>query len=182
MKKKSHWLEAQVRYNKQTEKGVEKVTETYAIEAYTFGEAEAGITAVLKPYVFKDSIFEVKNINPTPYSEVVFMSQAEIAIEHDVNKREKAFKSGDKEGLNKPFDWNPTDVDAKWYRVKVTFYEDKNGVRKRISAETYLVQALNADGASKNVDAMFVDSILDYEKVSVVETAVLDVYARSVKE
>ena len=65
------WFEAIVRYDKVMESGeVKKVNETYVVDAITFGEAEESIAGILSKYIFGD--FDVKNINPAPYSEIFF--------------------------------------------------------------------------------------------------------------
>ena len=65
------WLETIVRYDKTMESGeVKKVNEVYVVDAITFGEAEESITREMRHFV--DGDFEVKNINPAPYSEIFF--------------------------------------------------------------------------------------------------------------
>ena len=65
------WFETIVRYNKTMESGeTKKVSETFVVDAITFGEAEESIAEKMKPYTSGD--FDVKNINPTPYSEIFF--------------------------------------------------------------------------------------------------------------
>ena len=65
------WFETIVRYDKTMESGeTKKVSETYVVDAITFGEAEESITEEIKPYMSGD--FDIKNINPAPYSEIFF--------------------------------------------------------------------------------------------------------------
>lgn len=65
------WFETIVRYNKTMESGeVKKVNETYVVDAITFGEAEESIAEEMKPYISGD--FDIKNINPAPYTEIFF--------------------------------------------------------------------------------------------------------------
>ena len=65
------WFETIVRYNKVMESGeTKKVSETYVVDAITFGEAEERIAEEMKPYTSGD--FDIKNINPAPYSEIFF--------------------------------------------------------------------------------------------------------------
>ena len=65
------WFETIVRYYKTMESGeVKKVNETYVVDAITFGEAEESIAEEMKPYMSGD--FDIKNINPAPYSEIFF--------------------------------------------------------------------------------------------------------------
>ena len=69
------WFETIVRYDKTMENGeVKKVNEVYVVDAITFGEAEESITREMRHFI--DGDFEVKNINPAPYSEI-FLSDRE---------------------------------------------------------------------------------------------------------
>lgn len=63
------WFETIVRYDKTMESGeAKKVSEVYVVDAITFGEAEESITREMRHFI--DGDFEVKNINPAPYSEI----------------------------------------------------------------------------------------------------------------
>lgn len=65
------WFETIVRYDKTMENGeLKKVNETYVVDALTFGEAEENITREMSHYISGD--FDIKNINPAPYSEIFF--------------------------------------------------------------------------------------------------------------
>ena len=65
------WFETIVRYDKTMEDGeVKKVSEVYVVDAISFGEAEKRIAEEMKPYTSGD--FDIKNINPAPYSEIFF--------------------------------------------------------------------------------------------------------------
>lgn len=65
------WFEAIVRYDKTMESGeTKKVSETYVVDAITFGEAEENITRALDSYISGEA--SIKNINPAPYSEIFF--------------------------------------------------------------------------------------------------------------
>jgi len=69
--KTSLWFETKVRLDKVQEDGTQKkVTELYVVEAMSFTEAEAKITAVAKDYTSGE--FSVKNITPTSYHEIFF--------------------------------------------------------------------------------------------------------------
>ena len=68
------WFETIVRYDKMMESGeMKKVNETYVVDAITFGEAEESIAEEMKPYISGD--FDIKNINPAPYSEIFFSDE-----------------------------------------------------------------------------------------------------------
>ena len=67
----ANWFETRVRYDKMMEDGQnKKVTETYVVDAYTFGEAEE---AILKEMgVYTNGEIEVKAISPASYGEIFF--------------------------------------------------------------------------------------------------------------
>lgn len=65
------WFETIVRYDKTMESGeTKKVSEVYVVDAIAFGEAEESIAGIAKSYASGD--FDIKNINPAPYSDIFF--------------------------------------------------------------------------------------------------------------
>lgn len=69
------WFECIARYERQQEDGItKKITESNIVDALSFAEAEARITKEMQAYVSGE--FEVKNINPCPFSEIFFSDQA----------------------------------------------------------------------------------------------------------
>ena len=69
--KTSKWFEAKLRYDKVHDNGSEKkVTESFAIEAFSFGEAEKIALEFLGSLVSGE--VQVININPTKFNEVIF--------------------------------------------------------------------------------------------------------------
>ena len=68
------WFETIVRYDRTMVSGeVKKVSEVYVVDAITFGEAEERIAEEMKPYMSGD--FDIKNVNPAPYSEIFFSDE-----------------------------------------------------------------------------------------------------------
>lgn len=66
----AQWYVCKVRLDRTQENGtVKKVTETYAVDAVDFTEAEARTTKVVAQYATGE--FEVKHISPAPFKEVV---------------------------------------------------------------------------------------------------------------
>ena len=64
-----------MRYERQMEDGIQKmVTETYVVDAFTFGEAEEAITKEMTAFVSGE--FNVKNITPANYGEIFFSDNA----------------------------------------------------------------------------------------------------------
>lgn len=72
--KASNWFEVKLRYDKVHEDGYErKVTESYVVEALSFGEAEKTAIEFLGGYVSGE--IQVVNINPMKFQEVFFNEQ-----------------------------------------------------------------------------------------------------------
>ena len=71
----ANWYECLVRYERQMEDGMtKKVSETYVVDALSFGEAEEKITTEMSAYVSGE--FEVRNITPAAYGEIFFSENA----------------------------------------------------------------------------------------------------------
>ena len=71
----ANWFETAVRYERQMEDGIQKmVTETYVVDAFTFGEAEEAITKEMTAFVSGE--FNVKTITPANYGEIFFSDNA----------------------------------------------------------------------------------------------------------
>lgn len=64
------WYETTVRYERQKGDGNNIATESYAVDALSFAEAEQRITEEMEPYCSGD--FDVKKIAIAPYTEVFF--------------------------------------------------------------------------------------------------------------
>ena len=72
--KTGDWYEVKMRYDKVHEDGYErKVTESYVVEALSFGEAEKKAIEFLGSYVSGE--IQVVNINPMKFQEVFFNEQ-----------------------------------------------------------------------------------------------------------
>lgn len=67
----SKFFEIKYRYEKTTEDGCQKkVTESYAVDALSWGEAEKRITEEMQAYVSGES--DIRDIRPASYGEVFF--------------------------------------------------------------------------------------------------------------
>ena len=63
------WFECKIRYEKTMENGmIQKVTESYLVDALSFTEAEARIIEEMKPFISGD--FKVKAVKQANYSEL----------------------------------------------------------------------------------------------------------------
>ena len=93
------WFEAKIRYEKMMEDGIlRKVTETYVVDALSFGEAEKRILEKMGSYVSGE--IEVCGLKIAPYKEVFFADSnmadrwyvaklAFITIEEKTDKEKK---------------------------------------------------------------------------------------------
>ena len=93
------WFEAKIRYEKMMEDGIlRKVTETYVIDALSFGEAEKRILEKMGSYVSGE--IEVCGLKIAPYKEIFFADSnmddkwymaklAFITIDEKTNKEKK---------------------------------------------------------------------------------------------
>lgn len=178
--KTAKWFETKVRYDKTQEDGRQKkVTETYVVDALSFGEAEARITHEMTPYITGD--FEVKAISPAPYIEIWFMGAGEKIFENEVNKSLKAMRKGNDN--DEPIDMDENNANTHYYRVRLAFITigGKNGKEKR-NVVTYLVEALSAEGAIKNAQQVLGHSMTEYVVLSSVETTIIDVFEHNLGE
>ena len=69
------WYETTVRYERQKGEDSNIATESYAVDALSFAEAEQRITKEMEPYCSGD--FDVKKIAIAPYAEVFFSEDEE---------------------------------------------------------------------------------------------------------
>jgi len=71
------WFECKIRYEKTMEDGLQKkVTESYAVDALSFSEAEERIIEEMSSYISGE--FNVVDIKMAPYGEI-FFSEQELA-------------------------------------------------------------------------------------------------------
>lgn len=137
----SKFFECKVKYHKVDETGKEgTTTESYLVDAVTFGEAESRITKELESVV-PGELF-VSSIKRVYYTELV---------------------------QNSNFD--------RYFRVKVAFMDEdeKTGKLKKV-IENLLVQADTPKDAMVFADKALEHVMMDYEKVLIAETPILEVF------
>ena len=70
----ANWFETKIRYEKMMDDGKQKmVTETYAVDALSFTEAEASIIEEMSAYISGE--FKVTGISQATYGEIFFSDQ-----------------------------------------------------------------------------------------------------------
>lgn len=74
--KQGNWFETKVKFDKTQEDGTQKkVTESYVVEAPSWGDAEKKISKEMAHYVSGE--MEIKSISPAPYKEIFFSDNSE---------------------------------------------------------------------------------------------------------
>lgn len=74
--KQGNWFETKVKFDKTQEDGTQKkVTESYVVEAPSWGDAEKKIFKEMAHYVSGE--MEIKSISPVPYKEIFFSDNSE---------------------------------------------------------------------------------------------------------
>ena len=145
-------MECRVAYDKMMEDGSQKkVSEIYVVEANSFTEAEERATEELAPYATGE--FEVKDIKPASYGEVVFAD------------------NGDES------------TDQRYWKAKVKFIiiDEKTG-KEKYSTVNYLVQAPTLRGALDGIDSIMNGSMQEEKQANIGETSILDVLEYKKKE
>lgn len=69
------------------------------------------------------------------------------------------------------------DMESRWYKAKLQFIiiDEKSGKEKR-SHIYYLVQAASLDGVVKNINDMMNQTMIEYDKSTITETKIIDVF------
>ena len=144
--KTAMWFECKIRYEKVTEKGLQKkVTEQYVVDALSFAEAEERIIEEMSHYISGE--FEVTDVKKASYKEVFFMSDG-------------AKKSDTR--------WYKA-------KLQFITIDERTAEEKRSNA-TYLTEACSLHNALDNIDQVMKGTMLDYVQANVGETAIMDVF------
>lgn len=168
----AQWFDVKVKHDTLLQNGKSKtVTETYAVDAVSFTEAEARITKEIAEYY---KYFEVKAITIAPYQEIYFMGDDFTkACANEQERLAAAFRKRDNKALQDECEFKETDTC--FYRVRLAFLsEDDKGKEKR-SVVTYLVEGTSPQNAAANIDTAFDGTTFDYQLVSIVETKIVDI-------
>ena len=141
------WFECKIRYEKVMEDGIQKkVTETYAVDALSYSEAEKRIIEEMSSYISGD--FEVDKITKAAYKEVFFD------------------EPGDGDA---PADrWYRAKLDF------ITI--DERTEKEKRSRVTYLVQASNLKSALKGIEEVMSGTMIDYDAAALTGTSLMDVF------
>ncbi len=149
------WFECKIRYEKVMEDGLQKkVTETYAVDALSYSEAEGRIIKEMSSYISGE--FEVDKITKAAYKEVFFDEPGD----------------GDR----------PADRFYRAKLDFITI--DEKTEKEKKSRVTYLVQAASLKSALKGIEEVMGGTMIDYDAAAITDTKLMDVfeYKKSDKE
>lgn len=160
----AEYFECQVRYERTTDAGSQqKVTETYLVDAVTFGEAEARVIQELTPFTSGDLyVVAVKrcNVNEVVIDEMDIASHQDAQVQRALGNNSHA--SGDAD---------------KWYKAKLNFITiDEKTAKEKRQAYYLLVNAGSVDAASEVVNNYMKGSMQDWTLESIVETKIMDAF------
>ncbi len=167
----AEYFEVGVRYDRTNEKGIQvKVTEQYLVDAMSFTEAEARITAYVAQY-YTSGDFKVMTIKRSQISE--------ITIDKYGLASEVAAEAKKLTGENKHAN---SDVD-RFYKVKVNWIElDENTLKEKRTPQYYLVAAGSLDAAHDVIRQYLNGTVRDYDVSTVDESKIVDVIITAPKE
>ena len=157
-------FECGIRYEKTMENGMQKkVTEYYIVDALSFAEAEARITAEMTPFMGGD--FAVVALKITNIAELVtdpggLISRSDAEFQKLIKANANASGEADR-----------------WYKAKVNFITLNEKSGKERKQPTYLlIQAGSINAAHDLLVEHMKGTMADYEIANLDETKYLDVY------
>lgn len=165
------YFEVGVRYDRTNENGIKvKVTELYLVDAMSFTEAEARITAEVAQYSTSGD-FKVMTIKRSQISEITidkFGIASKVAA--DAQKL-----TGENKHAN-------SDVD-RFYKVKVNWIDiDEKSAKEKRTPQYYLVAAGSLDAAHDVIRQHLRGTLRDYDVATVDESKIVDVIIPVSKE
>ena len=169
----ANYFECKVRYEKVNEEGLQKkVTEQYVVDALSFAEAEQRITEEMSAYISGELA--------SPSSVTTQDSSSELGSPSLLRQ----FEVTDvKKATYKEVFFSDCETEDRYFKAKVQFITiDEKTEKEKRSAVTYLVQAATLDGAVTHINEVMGGTTIDYEKSTVSETKILDVFEYVAKQ
>lgn len=165
------YFEVGVRYDRTNEKGIQvKVTEQYLVDAMSFTEAEARITAEVAQYSTSGE-FKVMTVKRSQISE--------IAIDKFGLASKVSAEAKNLTGANKHAN---ADVD-RFYKVKINWITiDEKTLKTKRTPQYYLVAAGSLDAAHDVISQYLHGILLDYDVATVDESKIVDVFIHTSKD
>lgn len=172
----AQYIEAKVKYDKVADNGsVKKATDSYLVEADSFALAEAVVTQQVGPMIAGE--FTVTAVKKSNLTEIFYQKNAEKVFSEEHRKVTVAFKKKDAELFEKPVNWDATNIDTRWYKVRADFksIDEKIGSEKS-KPVYYLVEGVSVENALDHFEKSMKGTVADYEVRSVAETPILEIY------
>ena len=139
----SKWFEAKLRYDKVHDNGSEKkVTESFVIEALSFGEAERIAMEFLGSLVSGE--IQVININPTKFNEVIF--NEEESCDRYYKAKLQFITLDEKTGKEKPKHF--------YYLVQASSFDNCKDTIRKMNQPTLIDYQIAAVSETKIVDVV----------------------------
>ena len=141
--KTSKWFEAKLRYDKVHDNGSEKkVTESFVIEAFSFGEAEKIALEFLGSSVSGE--IQVININPTKFNEVIF--DEEESCDRYYKAKLQFITLDEKTGKEKPKHF--------YYLVQASSFDNSKDTIRKMKQAALIDYQIAAVSETKIVDVV----------------------------
>ena len=141
--KTSKWFEVKLRYDKVHDNGSEKkVTESFVIEAFSFGEAEKIALEFLGSLVSGE--IQVININPTKFNEVIF--DEEESCDRYYKAKLQFITLDEKTGKEKPKHF--------YYLVQASSFDNSKDTIRKMKQSTLIDYQIAAVSETKIVDVV----------------------------
>ena len=167
----AEYFEVGVRYDRTNEKGIKvKVTEQYLVDAMSFTEAEARITAEVAQY-YTSGDFKVMTIKRSQISEITI---DKYGLASEVATEAKKL-TGENKHANSYVD--------RFYKVKVNWIDiDEKTLKEKRTPQYYLVASGSLDAAHDVIRQYLNGTVRDYDVATVDESKIVDVITPAPKE
>lgn len=140
--KTSKWFEVKLRYDKVHDNGSEKkVTESFVIEAFSFGEAEKIALEFLGSLVSGE--IQVININPMKFNEVIFNEES---CDRYYKAKLQFITLDEKTGKEKPKHF--------YYLVQASSFDNSKDTIRKMKQATLIDYQIAAVSETKIVDVV----------------------------
>lgn len=163
------WYQVKARLERVQDNGSQKiVSETYLVQAFSFGMAEDAIRNEIAPSVQGE--FDIVAVARKNYSEIITDRFGNASYTDGEARKLLGQKNAS------------TEAD-KWFKCKLNFItlDEKSGKEKK-TAQFFLVNANTAMTAHELVDNFMMGSVSDYEVEQVDETKILEVFRVASKD
>ncbi len=158
-----------------------KTTEVYLVDALSFSEAENGAATALAPYI--NGEFEIDAVKKSNISEIIYENAGSKILAKETNDLLNAAKQGTEaasDQLNKKIDWDASNIDTEFYKVKyfIVTLNEKTGKEEK-TAFYALVEAVDLSDALNQFGNAMRGTISDFVVDSICKSPIIGVIAHS---